>query len=205
MFKVLAASNNKHKIIEINTLLQQYDVLAYTDIMPLVDVFEDGSSFAENAIKKAKTIYDCIPQSCKHQYIVLADDSGICVDALNGEPGIFSARYAGIHGDNADVANNELLISKMRKHGLDKSPAHFVCAIALYSDGHIKTAHGYVHGHVYPQERGHRGFGYDPLFIPDGHTQSFAEMSAEEKNRISHRYRAMVLAEILLRSFKVKS
>jgi XTP/dITP diphosphohydrolase len=118
----------------------------------------------------------------------LADDSGICADALDGRPGIYSARFAGEHGN--DLANNKLLVDSLRDK--DSKRAHYTCAMALvYPDGSLVTAEGYLHGEIVEEPRGDRGFGYDPHFVPLGEKRPVAEMTDEEKNAISHRGAAL--------------
>jgi XTP/dITP diphosphohydrolase len=143
----------------------------------------------ENSLKKAREI--CEISGCA----ALADDSGICAHALDGAPGIYSARFAGeYHGKESDEANNALLVEKLSDKA-DKS-AHYTCAMAIvYPDGREVTAEGYMYGSIVDIPRGTHGFGYDPHFIPDGESRTVAEMSEDEKNSISHR--ANALAELL--------
>ena len=181
--KLIIASNNAHKLVEIKAILGDF----FEEIQSLKeagidhDTVEDGTTFMENALKKAREIAE-ISGCC-----ALADDSGICVDALDGAPGIYSARFSGVHGD--DKANNRLLLEKLQ--GAESRKAHYTCAIALVRpDGSSVTAEGYLHGEIGFEEKGQGGFGYDPLFIlPQGCTT--AELTAEEKNAISHRANAL--------------
>ena len=183
--KLVLASRNKHKIREISEMLSEYFddfVLASLDDVGLYDdVEENGTTFQENALIKAR-------YAAKSGYVALADDSGLVVPALGGAPGIYSARYAGDHGD--DAANRALLLKN-----LDKNPnreAAFVCVIAcVLPDGRAFSATGYAKGEILCYERGEGGFGYDNLFWYDPLGMSFAEMSAEEKNRVSHRRNAI--------------
>lgn len=182
--KLIIASNNKHKIYEIKKILGEKfeEILSLREAGIDHETVEDGTTFMENAIKKASEI------SAISGTAALADDSGICCDALDGAPGIFSARFSG--GTDAD--NNRLLIERLADKE-DKS-AHYTCAMALcYPDGSVVTAEGYMYGKITETARGERGFGYDPHFIPDGETRTVAEMSDEEKNAISHRGRALEL------------
>jgi len=150
------------------------------------ETVEDGSTFMENAVKKAREIAE-ISGCC-----AIADDSGICVDALDGAPGIFSARFCGRHGD--DQANNNLLLEKLKDTPDSERGAHYTCAIALaYPDGNIVKAEGYMYGVIGHEEKGENGFGYDPLFILPEYGKTSAEISPEEKNRISHRAQALQL------------
>ncbi len=186
--KLIIASNNKHKIYEIKKILDGKfeEILSLREAGVDHETLEDGETFLENALKKAREIAELT--GCA----ALADDSGITATALGNEPGIYSARYSGGHGD--DEANNQLLLSRLSDKE-DKS-AYYTCAMALvYPDGRTVTAEGYMHGRITPDARGDRGFGYDPIFIPVGESRTVAEMSDEEKNAISHRGKA--LAELL--------
>ena len=183
--KLIIASNNKHKIYEIKKILGgKFDeIISLSEAGISHETVEDGDTFMANAVKKAKEIADM------YGVITLADDSGLCCDALDGAPGIFSARFAGTHGD--DENNNRHLL-KLLEDKPDKS-AHYTCAMALaYPDGRLITAEGYMYGAITKDRRGEHGFGYDPLFVPVGETRTVAEMSDEEKNAISHRGNALV-------------
>ena len=182
--KLLIASNNAHKIGEIKKILAEKfeEILSLRESGIDHETVEDGTTFMENALKKAREIAEI--SGCA----ALADDSGICVDALGGAPGIFSARFAGEHGN--DKANNALLLEKLTDKE-DRS-AHYTAAIALvYPSGKEVTAEGYMFGEIIHSERGEGGFGYDPLFVPTGETRTVAEMTSEEKNLISHRANAL--------------
>lgn len=184
--KLIIASNNKHKIYEIKKILgEKFDeILSLKEAQIDHETVEDGNTFMENAIKKAREIAEM--SGCA----TLADDSGICCDALDGAPGVFSARFAGTHGD--DENNNRYLLQLLEDKE-DKS-AHYTCAMALaYPDGKLVTAEGYMYGYITKDRRGDRGFGYDPLFVPVGEDRTVAQMSDEEKNAISHRGRALQL------------
>lgn len=183
--KLIIASNNAHKLVEIKDILgSKFDeIISLKEAGIDHETIEDGTTFMENSIKKAREIAEI--SGCW----ALADDSGICVDALDGAPGIFSARYAGEHGN--DKANNDLLLANLK--GNDNRRAHFTSAIALVSpDGQVITCEGYVFGNIAEGETGTNGFGYDPLFWPDGYNCSMAEISPEEKNSISHRHNALM-------------
>ena len=186
--KLIIASNNTHKIAEIKKILSgKFDtILSLREAGIDHETVEDGETFIENAKKKAREIAE-ISGEC-----ALADDSGICVDALGGAPGVYSARYAGEHG--RDDKNNELLLENLRDK--DDRSAHYTAAIALvYPDGREVVAEGYMYGKIIHAPRGNGGFGYDPLFVMDGEERTVAQMSAEEKNAVSHR--ANALAELL--------
>ena len=184
--KLIIASNNAHKLVEIKAILSGFfdEIQSMREAGIDHETIEDGVTFMENAIKKAKEIAE-ISGCC-----ALADDSGICVDALDGAPGIYSARFCGHHGD--DEANNDLLLEKLKNETNRK--AHYTCAIALVRpDGSVKVAEGYFHGEVGYERIGTNGFGYDPLFyLPEYHCTA-AELSPEKKNEISHRAVALQL------------
>ncbi len=182
--KLIIASNNAHKIREIKQILGSRfeEILSLREACIDHETVEDGATFLENARKKAMEIAE-ISGCC-----ALADDSGICAHALNNEPGVFSARYAGHHGD--DEANNQLLIQNLRDKA-DRS-AHYACAIVLaYPDGSTVSAEGEMHGQVIDTPKGENGFGYDPIFFLPQYGMTSAEISPEEKNRISHRAKAL--------------
>lgn len=189
--KLIIASNNAHKLTEIKAILGGMfdEILSLREAGIEHETIEDGSSFMENAEKKAREIAE-LSGCC-----ALADDSGICVDALGGAPGIFSARFSGVHGD--DKANNRLLLEKLET--ADTRAAHYTCAIALVRpDGSCVRAEGHMQGVIAHEEAGENGFGYDPLFFLPQYGLTAAQISPEEKNRISHRARALhqLLAEL---------
>ena len=184
--KLIIASNNTHKLTEIKQILGNYfgEILSMREAGIDHETVEDGETFMQNALKKAREIAE-ISGCC-----ALADDSGICVDALDGAPGIFSARFAGVHGD--DEANNDLLLEKLRN--VADRGAHYTCAMALvYPDGRELTAEGYRYGEIGFERRGSNGFGYDPLFVLSERGCTTAQLSPEEKNAISHRANALHL------------
>ena len=188
--KLVIASNNKNKIKEIKKILGD----SFDEIVSLAEAgidhetVEDGETFMENAIKKAREIAEIANSPA------LADDSGLCVDALDGAPGIYSARFCGYHGN--DEANNALLLEKLDK--VKDRGAHYTAAIALvYPSGESVTAEGYMYGEILTEPRGNGGFGYDPLFLPAGMDKSVAEITDDEKNKISHR--AAALNDLLLK------
>lgn len=195
--KVVAATGNRDKLREFRQILAPYDmeILSLEEAgFPDIDVVEDGDSFEANSYKKAYEIMKATGMNA------LADDSGLTVDALGGAPGIFSARYSGYTGDEADIKNNEKLLRELEKVGamdLDQRKAQFRCAITLaMTDGKVITAKGEVEGRIIFEKRGRGGFGYDPLFMPDGYDVTFGQMGAGEKNEISHRARALKDLEV---------
>ncbi len=179
------ASRNAHKAEEIAQMLPHMRVRTLADVPNLPDVEETGRTFAENAALKAVEISRALPG------LVLADDSGLCVDALCGAPGVLSARFAGTHGD--DAANNAKLLRELAPL-LGEAPfnARFICAMCLAEGGRVLASfEGKVEGHITLAPRGVNGFGYDPLFVPCGHRRTMAELSAREKNALSHRANAL--------------
>ena len=180
--RVVLATRNRHKLEELRRILSPYDVelTSLEDYPDVPDVAETGETFADNAILKARAV------AAATGLVAVADDSGLSVDALNGMPGVLSARWAGRHGD--DVANLELVLAQIGDVPDDRRGAAFVCAAAAVSpDGRVVLAEGRVEGTLIKAPRGSNGFGYDPIFVPIGEKRTTAEMSAEEKDAISHR------------------
>lgn len=190
MQKILLATRNRKKCAELQALLSDVerglDILTVDDVSSaLPEVVEDGDTFEANAKKKAVVLAQA------SGYMTLADDSGLCVDALDGAPGVRSARFAGENAD--DAANNALLIQRLQS--VTDRAAHFVCVLALaLPNGECQTVSGACHGTLLRAPRGASGFGYDPLFVPNGYTCTFAEMESAEKQRISHRAKALLAA-----------
>lgn len=184
--KLVFASHNGGKIAEMRQLLKPLGITVISaDEMSLPDIEETGTTFAENSLLKSQTMARLTNLPC------IADDSGLCVDALNGAPGIYSARYA----PNRDFEQGmDKLLSEMQQSQNTTRKAHFSCVISLaYPDGEYHLFEGRTDGTIaYEKMRGNDGFGYDPLFVPDGETRSFAQMSKEEKSKISHRGRAVL-------------
>ncbi len=189
--RVLIATNNKHKVKEISDIFRGTGIepVSPADIGLKLEVDENGSTFEENAMKKAD-------EFCKASgFVCIADDSGLAVDCLSGAPGVYSARYGGEGLD--DKGRTELLLKNMS--GSTDRNAAFVCCIAtVFPNGQKITARGECHGKIAQEASGTNGFGYDPVFVPDGYDKTFAELSENEKNSISHRGRALAqLAEKL--------
>ncbi len=194
MKRIVLATSNQGKVREIKMLLEGWDVVAFTDILGPMEIVEDGDSFKANAIIKAKTIYEKLNDP---ECIVLSDDSGISVDALEGAPGIYSARYAGEKAD--DKANLNKLVDALKAKGLTQSPAHYTCAVAIASLYGIETVHGWMHGTAITTARGDQGFGYDPIFIPEGYDKTLGELDDAVKKRLSHRSKAFRLATLMVK------
>ncbi len=185
MKTIVVASNNKHKIKEIKKILSDYKVLTLNDIGFYDEIVEDGKTFEENAFIKAKTIYNYLKEK-NLEYIVMAEDSGLCVDSLDGAPGVYSARYAGDHNDQA---NRDKLLRELK--GKDKK-AHFICNIILYyPNGKYKSFVGKTDGKITEEEIGNKDFGYDCVFYSNELNKTFGEAKEEEKNAVSHRARAL--------------
>lgn len=186
--RIILSTGNIHKVNEIKGILKDmpFEVVSKDDLgFRDFDVLEDGSTLQENALKKAEELHKLT------EGIVIADDTGLYVDVLNGEPGVYSARYAGENATYAD--NNKLLLNKLKDVPKEKRTAHFKTVIAvILEDGSKLLAEGICKGYIAFQERGDRGFGYDPLFIVQGIDKSFSEMTQEEKNAISHRAKALI-------------
>lgn len=188
MKKIIIASNNSHKIEEIKDILIDlpFEIKSLKDENIDIDVVEDGSTFEENARKKADTIASYLKERGEKEFIVMADDSGIEVDYLDGMPGIYSARYAGEHGN--DKKNNEKLLKELSGVPKSKRKARFVCQIALIDDNNkFISIRGDVEGVILEELSGKGGFGYDPLFLYEPLNKTFGELSSDEKNLISHR------------------
>lgn len=175
------ATNNAHKVEEVQAMVgEAFELKSLAGIGCDVDVEETGTTFVANASIKSRYIHEHYGLNC------FADDSGLVVDALNGEPGVYSARYS---GQRDPQLNLELVLEKMA--GQQDRSARFVSVISLIWNGEEYLFEGRVEGRITAERSGTAGFGYDPIFIPEGYDQTFAEMPAEEKNRISHRGRAM--------------
>jgi len=183
MKKIIFASGNEGKVAEVRKILSELNIqiVSLRDVDFIGEIEENGDSFEENAKIKAIEIFN------NYKLPTIADDSGLVAEQLNGEPGIYSARYAGIDSD--DEANNikllENLSSKPEPHR-----AKFVCSAVYYSGEEIYTTVGKVHGKIISKARGTNGFGYDPLFVPDGYSRTMAELDPGTKNSISHRFKA---------------
>lgn len=195
--KAILASNNKHKLEEIHEILKDfnYELLSMRDAGLDMDIVEDGDTFEANSLIKARAVVKEL------NTIAIADDSGLMVDALNGAPGIYSARYAGEHGN--DLKNNEKLLKDLEAVAPKDRTAKFVSVITmLFPDGETIVARGEAPGIIGYEYKGDNGFGYDPLFIDDVSGKTFAELSSEEKNERSHRAKAL---EILKKKLKERA
>ncbi|MCA1927198.1 MAG: XTP/dITP diphosphatase [Calditerrivibrio sp.] len=193
---LLVSTKNKHKLKEIGEILSDsgFQVDSVYNYVDDIDVEETGNTFEDNAIIKAVTL------SKQIDHYVIADDSGVSVEFLDGAPGVYSARYAGT--DATDDDNNRLLLEKLSNLPIEKRKAKYVCVIALAKKGRfIKSFHGECHGYIGEEYKGNNGFGYDPIFVlPEG--RHMAELSPEEKNKISHRYNALIKLKEFLKSIR---
>ncbi len=193
--KIVVATKNNHKVNELKEMLDMPEIEFFTmkDMNINLEIEENGKTFEENAIIKATAVYNALNDE---NLIVIADDSGLCVDALEGAPGIFSARYSG--GNDKD--NNIKLIEELKDVPPLKRTAHFTCCIALVSKTVQKTFTGFCYGLIDKEERGTHNFGYDPLFYYPKYQKTFGEMEPEDKNKVSHRANAVKLLKEWLNS-----
>ena len=181
---IVVATNNKGKLAELKKILSNYNVLSQSDVGADIEVEETGTTYEENALLKAEAI------RAYTNKMIIADDSGLEVDVLNGEPGLYSARYAG-ENTTPDQGMAKLL-ENLKPYSPSEKTAHFVCCIALIEpDGSKHSFYGRCNGHIIDEKRGASGFGFDPIFVAAGYDVTFAEMDGEEKNKISHRRKAI--------------
>ena len=202
--QIIIASSNQGKIKEIKKLLPSFETIPFKNIVGDIEIIEDGNSFKDNAIIKVKAIEKELRKiNYNKSYIILADDSGISVPALDNAPGIYSARYA---GENAtDKTNNQKLLQELQKKNLTKTDAFYTAAIAILYKNNIYTTHGWMYGEVINQEKGENGFGYDPLFIPIGHNKTLGELTNDIKKDLSHRTKALNLMMIIINKLTSKN
>ena len=192
MRKIIFATGNQGKMREVRKILanlkiegEETEILSMKEAGIDIEITEDGASFEENAVIKAKAVSEVVPGA-----IVLADDSGLQIDYLNGEPGIYSARYLG--EDTSYHVKNENLLARLEGVAEEKRTARFVCAIAAaMPDGRVDTATGIIEGRIGYEEKGEGGFGYDPIFYVPEFGKTTAELSEDEKNAVSHRGKAL--------------
>ena len=193
--RLVLATRNRKKLAELEQLLEGtgIEILGLDEFPQIPEVHEDGKTFAENAVKKARTVAEATG------IVALADDSGLEVDALGGKPGVYSARFAGEHGD--DAANNAKLLELMRNVPEGQRKARFRCVVAIaVPGGEVHLVEGACEGHIGYEPKGDYGFGYDPLFVVEEFGKTMAELPPEVKNRISHRGRALERARAILAS-----
>ena len=195
--KLVLATGNKGKLREFKQMCED-EVLPFSDLLGEFDIVEDGDTFAQNALIKARTIYEKLDAD----YLVIADDSGISLPVLDGAPSIYSARYAGEGA--TDKENLYKLIDAVKEKNVTSTPAYYTAAIAIVSKYGEYVVHGWMHGDVIAEARGEKGFGYDPMFIPSGHTLTLGELEDDVKSEISHRGKALVLAKPIISMLKTK-
>ena len=190
---IIIASSNKGKIKEIQNWLPDHTVTPYSEVLGAFEIEETGKTFKENAIIKAQAIVDKLQEiNYPNEYIVISDDSGITVPALNNEPGIYSARYAGLEATDKD--NNAKLIANLREKNLKRTPAFYTACLAVGYKDKIYTTHGWMHGDVIDEQIGEGGFGYDPMFIPAYYEHTLGTLENNIKKELSHRSKALRLA-----------
>jgi XTP/dITP diphosphohydrolase len=194
--KLVLATSNKGKVREIQALCEDYEVIPYSELIQEFEIVEDGDTFKENALIKARAVFKALDDK---DVIVLADDSGISVDILDGKPGIYSARHAGADANDKD--NLYKLIDDIKVKGVKSSPAHYTAAIAIVTKNGEHCVHGWMHGTALAEAIGDGGFGYDPMFIPLGLDKTLGELDDEIKKKLSHRAKALSLAKKILKSF----
>jgi len=180
----IMASNNKGKLREFKELLN-IDFIPYKDILGDIEIEESGKSFKENSLIKAREVYKMVGEGS----IIFSDDSGLSVPLLNGEPNIYSARYARVGA--SDRENLEKLIGKLKDRGVKRTKAYYTASIAIVGDFGEYTAHGWCFGEVIDFPKGENGFGYDPIFIPYGYKRTFGELDKSIKKMVSHRAKAL--------------
>ena len=193
--KLVLATSNKGKVREIKALCEDYEVVAYSELMPEFEIVEDGETFKENALIKARAVFKALGDESA---IVLADDSGISVDVLDGKPGIYSARHAG--ADASDKDNLYKLIQDIKDAGVESSPAFYTAAIAIVTKNSEYCVHGWMYGTALSEAVGDGGFGYDPMFIPLGFKKTLGELDNEIKKKLSHRSKALSLAKKIIKT-----
>jgi len=193
--QLILATSNKGKVREIQALCKDFEVIPYSQLMEEFEIVEDGNSFKENALIKARAVFNALKRD---DIVVMADDSGISVDVLDGSPGIYSARHAGKGANDKDNLNK--LIQDIKVKGAAFSPAHYTAAIAIVTKKGEYVVHGWMHGEAISEARGEKGFGYDPMFIPLGHNKTLGELDDDVKKELSHRAKALKLAKIVLQT-----
>ena len=191
--KLVLATSNKGKVREIKALCEDYEVIPYGELIEEFEIVEDGDTFKENALIKARAVFKALGDE---DVIVMADDSGISVDILDGEPGIYSARYAGKEANDKD--NLYKLIDSIKEKGVESSPAHYTAAIALVTKNGESCVHGWMYGTAQSAAHGDGGFGYDPMFIPIGFDKTLGELDDEIKRKLSHRSKALSLVKNII-------
>lgn len=208
--KVILFSKNRHKAKEIKNILDNAKVYIFSDFIEPFDVIESADTFKENATLKVMALKEKLPKEIIQDSILMSEDSGICIELLNNEPGIYSSRYANISDlsnksdinnakDASDNENISKVINTLNTKQIESSPAYFVSCVAAIKNNQLLTSHGFMYGKVVNKILGNGGFGYDPIFIPDGYHQSLGELNQDIKDYISHRFKALNLMKIMLK------
>ncbi|MDD3343504.1 MAG: RdgB/HAM1 family non-canonical purine NTP pyrophosphatase [Sulfurospirillaceae bacterium] len=195
--RIILATSNQGKVKEFQSWIKEYEVEPFSSVMEPFEIEENGTTFKENALIKARAVFEKLEDKSA---IVLSDDSGISVPILGGIPGIYSARYAGITASSQE--NLHKLIQTLKEHHLHSTPAFYTAAIALVCAKGEFCVHGWMYGTAINEARGDNGFGYDPMFIPEGFTQTLGELDESVKKSLSHRARALELAHLMLKSLQ---
>ena len=193
--KLVLATSNKGKVREIQSLCEEYEVVPYSELIEEFEIIEDADTFKDNALIKARAVFNALDDK---DVIVIADDSGISVDVLDGEPGIYSARYGGENASDKD--NLVKLMDDIKTKGVENSPAFYTAAIAIVTKKSERTVHGWMYGTALTQRRGEGGFGYDPMFVPLGYDKTLGELPDEIKKKLSHRSKALSLVKKILKT-----
>jgi XTP/dITP diphosphohydrolase len=193
--KLVLATSNKGKVREIKALCEDFEIIPYSELIDEFEIIEDGDDFKANALIKARAVFKALGDE---DVVVLADDSGINVDILRGEPGIYSARYAG--ADATDKDNLYKLIDAIKEKNVQSSPAHYTAAIAVVTKSAEYSVHGWMYGEAITKAIGDGGFGYDPMFIPLGYEKTLGQLDEKTKKSLSHRAKALSLAKIILQT-----
>lgn len=207
--KIILFSKNKHKAREIQNILD-LEVNIFSDFVESFDVIENATTFKGNAILKVKALQERLPKEILKDYILMSEDSGICIEELDYKPGIYSSRYANINDfnnkeninntkDASDIDNINKVIKELNNKNITSSNAYFISCVAVIKNKQILTTHGFLSGKVINKILGNRGFGYDPIFIPNGFEKSLGKLDSDIKDSISHRFRALNLMKILIR------
>lgn len=200
--KIVLATGNSGKLREFKQMCKE-EVIAFSELLGLFDIVEDGESFADNASIKAHTVYKKLRQKYPAEdFLVISDDSGISLPLLKGAPGIYSARYAGEHV--SDKENLYKLIDALKQKGVARTPAYYTAAIAIVSKYGEYIVHGWMHGDAIDHAIGEKGFGYDPMFIPHHYTQTLGELDDDVKSHLSHRAQALALAKPIIQMLQGK-
>jgi XTP/dITP diphosphohydrolase len=198
--KIILATSNQGKVREIKAMCDKHQVMAYSELIETFEIIEDADTFKDNALLKAHAVHNALKEKnlLENDMVIMSDDSGISVDALDGAPGIYSARYGG--EDATDKDNLNKLMNKVKEKKLESSEAHYTAAIALVKGDIEHCVHGWMYGDVITSPRGEGGFGYDPCFIPKGYDKTLGELSEEVKQKLSHRAKALSLAKTVLQT-----